>query len=122
MAEAIARGLGGDRVEVFSAGLAPTGKVADHALTVLEELGYPCHELCSKGLADVGVRDMDVIVSLAGPQALQLLPRNLGSRLESWPVVDPLGEDEDAFFATARYIEKKVRALLDELADEPGLP
>ena len=121
MAEAIARGAGGDRVQTYSAGLAPTGRVAEHALTALTELGYSTNGLSSKGLADVPLHDMDAIVSLAGPQALQLLPRNLGARLEPWSVSDPLGEDEDAFFATAQFIEKKVKALLDDLLDDRGL-
>jgi len=120
MAEAIARALGGERVEVFSAGLAPTGRVAEQALAVLEELGYVSDGLSSKGLTQVPVRDMDVIVSLAGPQLLQLLPRNLGARLEPWSVTDPLGEDEEAFFATALFLEKKVRVLLDDLLDDQG--
>ena len=38
--EAIARGIGGDRIVAYSAGLTPTGTVAPETVKVLRRLGY----------------------------------------------------------------------------------
>ncbi len=115
MAEAIARELGQDRVEALSAGLQPAGAVDANALAALEALGYPSVGLSSKSVAEVPLRDMDVIVSLIGPDGLAILPRNLAARTESWSIRDPLGEEPEAFVAAARAIEQRVRGLLREL-------
>jgi protein-tyrosine-phosphatase len=115
MAEAIARSLGGDRVEVYSAGLAPTGMVAEAALTTLAAMGYPNHGLRSKGLEEIALERMDVIVSLLGPDGLKLLPANLGATREAWPIRDPFGEDEEVYRAAATVIESRIKKLLADL-------
>lgn len=115
MAEAIARGLGGARVEALSAGLSPAGRVDPNTFAALAELGYPTEGLCSKPITEVDLRDLDVIVSLVGSQGLAVLPRNLGARLVAWSVHDPLGEDLEAFVATAELLERKIRGLVEEL-------
>ena len=114
MAEAIARQLGGERVEARSAGLAPAGWVADRTLVTLERLGYSTDDLCSKGIDDVETEDIDIVVSLLGSQMIEMMPSGLSARREQWPVYDPFGEDEDTYLDVARQIEKRVRALLDE--------
>jgi protein-tyrosine-phosphatase len=122
MAEAIARSLGGDRVEVYSAGLAPTGMVAEAALSTLAAMGYPNHDLRSKGLEEVSLAEMDIIVSLLGQQGLSFLPSNLGANLESWSVRDPFGEDEEVYRSAAAKIERKIKNLLGSLDEmEPFL-
>jgi arsenate reductase len=120
MAEAIARALGDGRIEAHSAGLSATGQIDPNAITALRELGYSAAGLSSKGLTEVPVHDMDVVVSLIGRTGLAILPRNLGGQRVAWSIRDPMGEDEEAFLATARLIERKVRDLVRELlADEP---
>jgi arsenate reductase len=117
MAEAIARHLGGRRVDVRSAGIAPAGFVAGGTLGALEALGYSGEGLWSKGLDDVIVQDLDVMVSLLGEGALDLLPRGTGARREAWTVLDPFGEDEDVYLDVARGLEVKIRTLLSEELD-----
>lgn len=117
MAEAIARHLGGSRVDARSAGLAPAGFVAGGTLTALEALGYSSEGLWSKGLDDVFVQDLDVVVSLLGKEALDLLPRGTGARREVWTVLDPFGEEEDVYLDVARGLEVRIRTLLSEELD-----
>ena len=117
MAEGIARHLGGPRVDVRSAGIAPAGFVAGGTLGALEALGYSGEGLWSKGLDDVIVQDLDVMVSLLGEGALDLLPRGMGARREAWTVLDPFGEDEDVYLDVARGLEVKIRTLLSEELD-----
>ncbi len=117
MAEAIARHLGGPRVDARSAGLAPAGFIANGTLAALETLGCPGEGLHSKGLDDVVVHDLDVMVSLLGTGALDLLPRGAGARREAWTVLDPFGEDEDVYLDVARGLEVRIRTLLSEELD-----
>lgn len=117
MAEAIARHLGGSRVDARSAGLAPAGFVAGGTLTALEALGYSSEGLWSKGLDDVFVQDLDVVVSLLGKEALDLLPRGTGARREVWTVLDPFGEEEDVYLDVARGLEVRIRTILSEELD-----
>jgi arsenate reductase len=115
MAEAIARALGGQHVEAYSAGLGPSGLIAPFAESALAELGYSSDGLSSKGLDAVPVEDMDVVVSLLGAYGLRFIPATVGAHTEGWSVPDPVGEDEEMFVATARLLERRIRALLDEL-------
>jgi len=115
MAEALARGLGGGRVEAFSAGLTPTGWISRDTVTALGELGYEPGGLRSKGLGDVPVSEMDVVVSLIGPEGLTFIPRNIGARLESWRIPDPFGEDPEVFVTVARRLERRIRQLLADV-------
>jgi arsenate reductase len=107
--------MGGDRVEAYSACLTPTGEVAGAAVAALERLGYSASGLSSKGLTEVPLQEMDVIVSLAGRQGLPLLPRHLPAHLEAWDIPDPCGEDDQVFRATARLLERRVAKLLPTL-------
>jgi len=116
MAEAIARGLGDGRVEAHSAGLSPAGQVSEHAVAALEELGYDTAGLRSKPVSDVDLLDLDVIVSLIGERGLAVLPRNLPAERVAWAIHDPLGEDVDAYVATAELLERRIRTLIEELA------
>jgi arsenate reductase len=115
MAEAMARGLGDGRVRPYSAGLNPTGRVARETLEVIEWSGYESSGLQSKHIDAVPLDEMDVIVSMIGPSGLRWLPHGLGARLETWSIRDPYGDDAEVYRAVARTIERKVRALLEEL-------
>ena len=115
MAEAMARAMGGNRIRAYSAGLNPTGRVARDTLRVLEDLGYDARGLTSKGIDEVPVDDLDVIVSLIGPSGLRYLPHGLPARLESWSIRDPYGDDIEVYRAVARTLEGRIRGLIDEL-------
>jgi protein-tyrosine-phosphatase len=121
MAEAIARSLGGDRLEVHSAGLSPTGRVAEGSKAALQALGYPSDGLSSKGLDQVPRDAFDVVVSLIGPAGLRFLPHGLAVRCEEWSIRDPYGDNEDVYLSVARTIEGRVRALVADLLG-PELP
>lgn len=114
MAEAIARAVGGDRIRAFSAGLAPAGFIAGPTERTLLRMGFPADGLRSKGLEEIPADSVDVVVSLLGTSGLDLLPRDLGDRRETWPIPDPFGEDETFYLHVARQIETRVRNILDE--------
>ncbi len=115
MAEAMVRGMAGDRVRAMSAGLAPTRRVAPETVEVLERLGYSGEGLVPRGLGEVPLDEVDVVVSLIGPPGVRWLPSLVGADTVVWNVPDPWGEDEETYLAVARRIEKLVKGLIDDL-------
>jgi protein-tyrosine-phosphatase len=120
MAEAIARSLGGEGIEVFSAGLSPLGWISSETIDALRSLGYPATDLQSKGLDDIALDTMDIVVSLLGERGLDSIPHGIGCRREAWAIVDPFGEDDELYLEVARELETRIGQLLREEA-EPEL-
>ncbi len=111
----MARGLSGGQVDALSAGLAPTRRIANGTRRALTSLGYSHDGLRSKGLGEVPLAEVDVVVSLIGREGLRWLPRNLAAASHVWSISDPFGEDDETYLAIARVIEGRVRELVDEL-------
>jgi arsenate reductase len=120
MAEAMARTLGRGRIEAHSAGLLPTGRIAPPTLAALAALGYPVDGLRSKGLDQVPLRSVELVVSLIGSEGLRALPQDLVARREAWSVRDPFGDDQEVYLRVARDLEARVRNLVVGLLDELG--
>lgn len=117
MAEAITRGLREEGVTASSAGLMPFGRIVGPTVETLEGLGYDPRGLASKALDEVDLENFDIIVSLLGDSGLSYLPSNLGAQLESWPIRDPYGEDDEVYVAVARELERRIRDLLADQQD-----
>ena len=118
MAEAMARAMGGEALRALSAGLAATGRVAPETLATLEAMGYPGEGLASKGLSQVPLDEIDVVVSLIGPPGVRWIPFGMPVETIVWNVPDPWGEDEATYRNVARRIERLVRGLIDELDED----
>jgi arsenate reductase len=112
MAEAITRALGGERVDARSAGLNPLGWIADQTIRTLEARGIAADNLFSKGLCDIHVDDIDIVVSLLGQRGLDHIPVSAGADRQAWDIPDPYGEDEDFYFEVARQLDQRIRGLL----------
>lgn len=91
-------------------------------LSTLANLGYPSEDLRSKGLDDVRVDDVDIVVSLLGTEGLDFLPSGLTANRVAWQIRDPFGEDEETYHFVARQLEERVRRLLSEQGDGELLP
>jgi protein-tyrosine-phosphatase len=121
MAEAIARTIGAGLVDAQSAGLTPAGWIEERTLSTLEHLGYPTDGLWSKGLDAVSTQGIDVVISLVGQSTPDLIPVAAGARLDTWPIHDPFGEDEEVYIDVARRLEARIRHFF-ELEFERELP
>ncbi|MEN9258525.1 MAG: arsenate reductase, glutathione/glutaredoxin type [Gloeomargarita sp. GMQP_bins_120] len=114
MAEGFARTLGGDRVQVASAGLAAS--VVD-PLTVqaMAEVGIDISRQVSKPLSDFRPEDFDVVISLCGCGVS--LPPAWVTRdyFADWQLADPEGGDMDTFRRVRDQIRQRVVGLLQEL-------
>jgi protein-tyrosine-phosphatase len=117
MAEAFARIHGAGKVEPYSAGSRPSGKVNPRAVEAMRELGYDLTQHHSKSLAELGGTDFDVAVTMGcGDECPSLRAR----RREDWAIPDPREMPPEQFREVRSLIEAKVKALLEELAREEG--
>jgi protein-tyrosine-phosphatase len=113
MAEAFARIHGGDRVEAFSAGSRPSGRVNPKAVESMRELGYDLTAHRSKGLAELEGQEFDVVVGMGcGDEGCPLVNAR---RHEEWNVPDPKALAPDKFREVRDLIGDKVRQLLSHL-------
>jgi len=117
MAEAIAGVLGGVMVDSRSAGISPLGWVSEQTIDTLQALGYPTEGLSSKGLDQVDLEDVDIVLSLLGDRGLDYVPHSIGARREAWVITDPFGEDDEIYLEVARELERRIRTLLCEESD-----
>jgi protein-tyrosine-phosphatase len=112
MAEAFARLHGGDRVEAYSAGSRPSGRVNPKAVAAMAELSYDLSSHRSKGLSDLPDVEFDAAVTMGcGDQCPALRAR----RREDWQVPDPREMPPEQFREVRDLIGRKVQELLGAL-------
>jgi arsenate reductase (thioredoxin) len=115
MAEALANRLGGGKIQASSAGTHPLGEISVDTRAVLGEKGMTLEGHWSKGLEDVPVSDMDVVVEM-GFGVKCKLPPDFKGRLVKWQIPDPFSLGLEHFRDVRGLIESEVRKLLAELA------
>jgi len=114
MAEALANSLGKDRIRAYSAGSRPLGCILPETHAVMNEKGLSLDAQWSKGLKDVAVDEMDVVVGM-GCEVECPVPRGFKGRVIEWNIPDPYGYDLDYFRKVSGLIEQQVRELLKDL-------
>ncbi len=119
MAEALADRLGEGKVQAFSAGTHPLGAISPDTRIVLNEKGLSLAGQRSKGLSDVPLLEMDVVVQM-GAGVKFPLPADFKGRLIRWCIPDPYLLDRTFFRDVRDLIEGEVRRLLADLAIQPG--
>jgi arsenate reductase len=120
MAEGLARQLGGERWQVWSAGSRPAF-VHPLAIRALAEVDIDISAQRSKGIADVPMASVDLVVTLCAEEECPVLPGNV--RRLHWPLTDPAGiagneEKQLQWFRTVRdELRARITGLLAEFAD-----
>ena len=114
MAEAFARIHGGGRVEAFSAGSRPSGRINPKAVEAMKEVGYDLAAHASKGLEAFNGRRFDAAVTMGCGDECPLVVTN---RRVDWQIPDPKEMPPDQFRAVRDLIEQKVKQLLRELGN-----
>jgi arsenate reductase len=112
MAAAFLREYGGNRVAVRSAGSAPAETVNPAVVDVMRERGIDLTGEVPKKLTESVVRDSDVVITMGCGDACPVLP---GTRYVDWALDDPAGRGADDIRPIRDDIERRVRALIDEL-------
>jgi arsenate reductase len=114
MAEAWANHFGKGRVQAHSAGSHPLGTITQDTYTVMSEKGISLDGQWSKGLRDVAVAEMDVVVGM-GCEVECPVPVGFKGRVVEWNIPDPYSRGIESFRNVRDMIERQVLELLAEL-------
>ncbi|MFI5828411.1 arsenate reductase ArsC [Streptomyces sp. NPDC051578] len=116
MAAAFLTHLGGDRVQVRSAGSAPADTVNTAVVEAMREAGIDISAETPKILTTEAVKASDVVITMGCGDACPYFP---GKRYLDWQLEDPAGQGVAAVRPIRDEIERRVRILLAELDIEP---
>jgi arsenate reductase (thioredoxin) len=112
MAAGFARILGGDRVEVLSAGSAPKDSINPIAVEAMAELGIDIADQQPKILTPESVQASDVVITMGCGDACPYYP---GKRYEDWKLDDPAGQGIEPVRVIRDEIKGRIEALLAEI-------
>src|SRR5688500_3002068 len=117
MAAGYLRALGGDAVEVLSAGSAPKDTINPVAVEAMAEEGIDISRNTPKVLTVDAVRESDVVITMGCGDACPIFP---GKRYEDWQLDDPAGQDIDAVRPIRDEIRRRIEALVADLVPARG--
>lgn len=112
MAEAFARIYGAGKVEAFSAGSRPSGRVNPKAVEAMKELGYDLTLHHSKGLDEFNGQEFDAAVTMGCGDECPLVIA--GKRID-WKIPDPREMPPEEFRQVRSLIEAKVKELIETI-------
>ncbi|WP_420370482.1 arsenate reductase ArsC [Curtobacterium sp. L1-20] len=112
MAAGYALTLGGDRVEVRSAGSEPKDRINPVAVRAMAEDGIDITANRPRVLTTEQVRDSDAVVTMGCGDACPVFP---GKRYEDWDLTDPAGKGIEDVRPIRDEIKRRVQVLLAEL-------
>ena len=112
MAAALATKLSSGRVEVRSAGSAPSDSIPSTVHAAMNEIGLSLEEAFPKPLTDEVVRASDVVITMGCGDACPIYP---GKRYEDWSLNDPSELDIDGVKLVRDDISNRISELLKEL-------
>jgi arsenate reductase len=117
MAEGFARHLGMGRIEAFSAGIAPA-PLDPKAVQIMAELNIDIANHIGKGLQDIVVEDMNLVVTLCDYARACAPLRQPAQHCLHWSIADPTGMWGPDWFVLRAYrkvrddLEARIRNLL----------
>ena len=117
IAEGLARALGGDVLEAWSAGSKPSGKVNATAVELMRERGIDLRAHESKGLTDLPPGPWDYVFTMGCGDACPFVPARAKG---DWAIADPKHMPREAFQAVIDEIEAKVKGLVAEIEAGAG--
>lgn len=113
MAQAFAGMEGSGKIEAFSAGSAPSGKINPKAIAAMKELGYDLSTHSSKSLQEVQEEaPFDAVVTMGCGDACPWMP---AKKFIDWQIPDPRHMEEKDFRGVRDLIHQKVKELVNSL-------
>jgi arsenate reductase len=112
MAAGFLRELGGDAVEVRSAGSLPGDQVNPVAVAAMAEVGIDIAGRRPTALTSEAVQASDVVITMGCGDACPVFP---GKRYLDWELADPAGQGIDAVRPIRDDIRGRIEGLLAEL-------
>ena len=116
MARAFADHLSGGAIDVYSGGSEPAGSVNAVAVDAMAEVGIDITAERPRRWTDAEVRSADVVITMGCGDTCPVYP---GVRYEDWQVADPHGAGMDMVRSVRDDVERRVRALLEDLGVAP---
>ena len=113
MSQAFATIHGGDRIEAYSAGSKPSGKINPKAVAAMKELGYDLSTHASKSLQEVEqYAPFDAVVTMGCGDACPWMP---AKQFIDWTIPDPRDMNEEDFRKVRDLVGEKVKDLVNNL-------
>jgi arsenate reductase len=112
ISEALFARAAGGRHQARSAGTTPAERVHPEVVEVMAELGIDLGDRMPKKLDRNDAEWADVVVTMGCGDECPYIP---GKRYLDWELADPKGQPVEAVRATREEIDRRVRALVDEL-------
>jgi protein-tyrosine-phosphatase len=114
MSQALFEQAAGSRHRALSAGSVadPDGRVHPEVVEVMRELGMDLSDRRPQRLTVELAQEADVVVTMGCGDSCPFIP---GKRYVDWELPDPKDRPVEEVRATRDEIERRVRALLDEL-------
>lgn len=112
MAAALLTKYAAGRVEVLSAGSAPTDTINPAVMEAMRELDIDLAAERPKLLTTAAVEASDVVITMGCGDACPIFP---GKQYLDWELDDPAGQGVDAVRPIRDDIDRRVQALLREL-------
>lgn len=113
MSQAFATMLGENRIEAYSAGSKPSGKINPKAIAAMSEIGYDLSHHESKSLEEVKqYAPFDAVVTMGCGDACPWMP---AKEFIDWQIPDPRNMEPDEFNKVRDLIRTKVTELIQGL-------
>jgi len=109
MAQAFAKIHGSEKVEAYSAGSNPSGKINPKAMEAMQEIGYDLSAHDSKSLEEIPQIQYDVLVGMGCGDNC---PSVQSKQRIDWNIPDPRNMNKDEFRRVRDLIEQQVKDLL----------
>jgi arsenate reductase len=116
MSEALFGHAAEGRHEARSAGTTPAERVHPEVVEAMGELGIDLGDRQPRRLSRADAEWADVVVTMGCGDECPYIP---GKRYIDWDLPDPKGQSIETVRATRDEIERRVRALVDELDEAP---
>jgi arsenate reductase len=112
MSAGFARALGGDRIDVRSAGSDPGERVSPAAVEAMAEVGIDISNQVPKKLTVEAVETSDFVITMGCGDACPVFPR---IAYRDWELPDPAGQSLDAVRPIRDDSRLRVEALVGEM-------
>jgi protein-tyrosine-phosphatase len=112
MAAGYLKALGGDRVEVLSAGSEPKDQINPVAVEAMAEEGIDIAGNVPKILTTEAVKESDVVITMGCGDTCPIFP---GKRYEDWELDDPAGQGIESVRPIRDEIRRRIEVLLGEI-------
>jgi protein-tyrosine-phosphatase len=112
MAQAFAKIYGSEKVEAFSSGSKPSGKINPKAIAAMTELGYDLSTHDSKSLDEIPKVEYEYAITMGcGDECPFVIAKNR----EDWQLPDPRNMEGEEFNRVRDEIKERVLAVLDRI-------